>query len=426
MAEHHVQAHTLSNGLLVLTKELHTAPIATCWVWYRVGSRNEPGGHTGISHWVEHMLFKGTPTIGRGELDRMVARNGGTFNGFTGVDYTAYYETLPADRIELALQIESDRMVNALFDPKEVERERTVILSELEGYANYPETWLDEAVRAAAFTAHPYHNPVIGYANDLHHMNRTDLYQHYQTFYMPNNAVLVLAGDFQTGGMLAQVERYFAHLPVGPALPKMHAVEPEPQGERRVVIRRPGPAHYVQIGFLATDCRGADFMPLTVLDAVLSGPGGLTGGGGGQTNRSARIYRALIETELASSASSYYRPSIDPHLFEFEATARENQPIETVEQALLHEIEKIQQDGISKDELAKVRKQVRAQFAYANETISNQAMALGMWEVLDSYQRVATLLDELNAVQVADVQRVAQTYLNKRRRTIGYFIPTEE
>jgi zinc protease len=206
----------------------------------------------------------------------------------------------------------------------------------------------------------------------------------------------------------------------------MHAAEPEPQGERRVTIRRPGPAHYVQIGFLATDCRSADFMPLTVLDAVLSGPGGLTGGGGGQTNRSARIYRALIETELASSASSYYRPSFDPHLFEFEATVREEQRIETVEQALLREIEKIQQDGISEDELAKVRKQVRAQFAYANETMSNQAMALGMWEVLDSYQRVATLLDELDAVHVTDVQRVAQTYLSERRRTIGYFIPTEE
>lgn len=422
-----VNTHTLSNGLLVLTKEVHSAPVATCWVWYRVGARNEPSGLTGISHWVEHMLFKGTPSMPKGAFDRAIARNGGTFNGFTWIDFTAYFETLPADRIELGLQIESDRMINSLFEPDEVESERTVIISELEGYANYPETWLDEAVKAAAFTVHPYHHPIIGYKSDLLAMTRDDLYNHYQTYYMPNNAVLVLVGDFETEALLAQVEHYFGTLPSGPPLPKFHAVEPEPQGERRVTIRRPGPAEYVQIGYLAPDCHSADFAPMAVLDAVLSGAKSLSFfSSGAQTNRSARIYKALVETELASSAGSSYVPSHDPYLFELAATVRAGHSAAEVEAALLREIDKIQQEGISAEELARVSKQLRAQVAYGTESVTNQALALGMWEVLDSYTRVDTLLDELAAVRVEDVQRVAQTYLTLRRCTIGHFLPTED
>lgn len=421
-----VHAHTLANGLLVLTKEVHSAPVATCWVWYRVGSRNESSGLSGVSHWVEHMLFKGTPSIPRGEFDRLIARNGGTFNGFTWIDYTAYYETLPADRIGLGLQIESDRMINTLFEPSEVDSERTVIISELEGYANYPETWLDEAVKAAAFTVHPYHHPVIGYKSDLEAITRDELYNHYQTYYMPNNAVLVLVGDFATDTMLHQVEACFADLPVGPPLPGFRAVEPEPQGERRVVIRRPGPAEYVQIGYLAPDCRGSDFPAMAVLDAVLSGARSLNFmGGGAQTNRSARIYKALVESELASSAWSSYTPTRDAYLFELNATVRDGSSIEAVESALSNEIDKIQQLGVDAAELARVIKQLRAQIAYSGESVTNQAMQLGMWEVLDSYRRVETLFDELCAVTAEDVRRVAQTYLTDRRRVVGHFIPTE-
>lgn len=422
-----VEAHRLPNGMLVLTREVHSAPVATSWVWYRVGSRNEPAGQTGISHWVEHMLFKGTPSVPKGEIDRLIARNGGTFNGFTWVDYTAYYETLPADRIELGLRLEADRMVNALFDPAETESERTVIISELEGYANYPETWLDEAVKAMAFTAHPYHHPVIGYKGDLLAMTRDELYAYYQTFYMPRNAVLVLVGDFSTDAIMARVERHFGDLPPGPELPAVRAVEPEPQGERRIVIRRPGPAEYVQVAYLAPDCRSADFAPMAVLDAVLSGaksPNFM--GGGAQTNRSARIYKALVESELAAAAWSSYIPSRDPFLFELSATVREDHTAAEVEVALVGEIARIQQDGVDDAELARILKQVRAQIAYSLESVTNQAMQLGMWEVLDSYTRVETLLEDLTAVGAEDVRRVAQTYLTERRRVVGHFVPTEE
>src|SRR5689334_9794075 len=419
-------AHTLSNGMLVLLRESHSAPVATCWVWYRVGSRNEGIGITGISHWVEHMLFKGTPNIPKGEMDRLIARNGGTFNGFTSSDYTAYFETLPADRIELGLRIESDRMVNSLFDADEVESERSVIISEREGHENDPEWWLSEAMMAAAFQFHPYRNEVIGWKSDLRAITRDELYAHYQTYYMPNNAVLVLVGDFQTDTLLRQVEQHFAGLPVGPRLPSFRAEEPEQQGERRVVIRRPGPAQYVQISYHTPSSTHPDFAPLVLLDAVLSGAKALGFGGGAQTNRSARIYRALVETQLAAYAGSGYRPARDPYLFELEATVHEGHSVAEVEAALIAEVEKIQQDGVSEAEMTKVLKQVRAQIAYSGESVTSQALLLGMWEVLDSYQRKDMLLDEIGAVNAADVQRVAQSYLTERNRTVGHFIPTEQ
>lgn len=421
-----VQETTLPNGMLVLTREVHSAPVATCCVWYRVGARNERPGITGISHWVEHMLFKGTPDIPKGEMDRLIARNGGTFNGFTSQDYTAYFETLPADRIELGLQIESDRMVNSLFDPAEVDSERTVIISEREGHENDPEWWLSEAMMASAFQIHPYRNEVIGWKGDLLAMTREELYSHYQTYYMPNNAILVVVGDFDTDALMPRIEHYFAGLPVGPSIPAVRGQEPEQQGERRVVVRRPGPAEYVQIGFHTPNCKHADFAPLVILDAVLSGAKGMGFGGGAQTNRSARIYRALIETQLAAYAGSGFRAMHDPYLFELDATVQEGHTAAEIEAALLHEVEKIQQDGVEAAEMAKVIKQARAQMAYSSESVTQQALRLGMWEVLDSYGRLDTLLDELAAVTADDVQRVAQTYLTERFRTVGHFLPTAE
>lgn len=416
--------HTLQNGMRVLLREARAAPVATCWVWYRVGARNETPGTTGISHWVEHMLFKGTPNVPKGALDRLIARNGGTFNGFTSHDYTAYFETLPADRIELGLQIEADRMVNCVFDPDEVESERTVILSEREGHENDPEWWLSEAVMAATFQYHPYRNEVIGWKSDLLAITRDELFQHYQTYYMPNNAVLVLVGDFATDAMITRVKHFFGDLPAGPPIPAVRAVEPAQQGERRVVVRRPGAAEYVQIGYHTPNCRDADFAPLVILDAVLSGAKAMSSNGA-QTNRSARIYRALVETQLATYAGSSYRAMRDPYLFEFDATVNAGHTAAEVERALQTEIEKIQQDGVTAAEIAKAIKQARAQIAYSGESVTNQAYLLGMWEMLDSHERFGRILDELSAVTAADVQRVAQTYLIEDNRTVGYFIPTE-
>ncbi len=423
MIQHTTHEHRLPNGLLVLTREVHAAPIATCWLWYRVGARSERPGSTGLSHWVEHMLFNGTPTLDKHQLERQIERNGGSINAFTSYDFTAYYTQLPADRIELALRIESDRMLNASFSPDEVERERTVILAELDGYTNYPTTWLEDAFRSAAYTTHAYRQPIIGYRHDLQAITRDELYTHYQTYYMPNNAVLVLVGDFQTDGMLTLVERNFADLPTGLPIPPLRLHEPEPHGERRVTVERPGVADYVQIGFNTPDCHHSDFAALTVLDAILSGPGALLGSGVSGT-RSARLYPALVLRGLASSAYSSYRPTIDPTLFELQATVQHGHTAAEIEAALLHEVERIQQDGITADELTRVLRQIRAQVAYGSESVSTQAYLLGAWEVLDRYSRLDTLLDELQAVTPTAVQAAAQHYLTPRRRTVGHYRAT--
>jgi zinc protease len=208
----------LDNGLTVVLREMHHAPVASFWIWYRVGSRNEGPGATGISHWVEHMLFKGTPTFPRGEFDKAIAREGGVFNGMTWIDFTTYFETLPADRIDLALRVEADRMVNAVFDPAEVEVERTVVISERQGSENNPEFLLGEALQAAAFQAHPYHHSVIGWQADLKTMTRDQLYSHYRSYYAPENAVVAVAGDFDREVMLARINELFGGIPGGPGL----------------------------------------------------------------------------------------------------------------------------------------------------------------------------------------------------------------
>jgi zinc protease len=206
--------YILNNGLQVLLKPVHTAPVVSNWVWYRVGGRNEQPGKTGISHWVEHMMFKGTPTFPKGRIMLEINRNGGVLNGFTGQDYTAYFETLPADRLELGLQIESDRMANSLIDPDEVASERTVIISEREGSENNPKWSLYEEVMATAFHVHPYGDMVIGWKEDLQNISRADLYEHYKMYYGPHNAILVIVGDIDTNRVRTQIDELFGLFPV--------------------------------------------------------------------------------------------------------------------------------------------------------------------------------------------------------------------
>jgi zinc protease len=417
-------AHTLPNGLLVLIREVHHAPTATCWVFYRVGSRHEAGGLSGLSHWVEHMLFTGTPRIPRGMIKHLIARHRGRSNAFTSNDHTAYFATLPANRIDRVLQIEADRMVNTRFDPHDVEHERIVIMAEREGHENAPRWWLRDAVLATAFQVHPYGNPVIGTQHDLQAIARDDMERHYQTYYQPRNALLVLVGDFATDTIMRQVEYAFADVPSGPPLTSVRIVEPAQQEQRRVVVSRPGPAQYLQVVYRAPDCRHPDFAPLLLLDAVLSGAKPPSFGTGVPTHRSARLYRALIETQLASIARSNYYPTYDARLFELRVTVQEGCTAARAEGALTEEIERIQQDGVSELELLRVRKQLRAQLAYAGERVTSQAWRLGMWAMLDTYTRAEWLLDELWAVRVDDIQRAAQTYLVERHRTSGQLLPT--
>ena len=281
--------HTLSNGLKILLKEIHTAPLISSWMWYRVGSRDETSGRTGISHWVEHMQFKGTPQFPASSLDRDISRDGGIWNAFTFMDWTAYLETMPADKIDLGLRLEADRMSNSLFDEKEVASERTVVISEREGNENEPLFLLGEAVQQAAFRVHPYHHEIIGDLVDLKSMSRDDLYHHYRTYYMPNNAIVGVAGDFKTSEMLARIQELFEPIPAGPVPARLAHPEPAAKGEHRLTVEGPGETTFLEISYHAPAGNDPDFFPLTVLDSLLAGPSGLSiFGGGGLSNKTSR------------------------------------------------------------------------------------------------------------------------------------------
>ncbi len=414
--------YTLENGLQVILKPIHTAPVVSHWVWYRVGSRNEYPGKTGISHWVEHMMFKGTPTFPKGSIMLEINRNGGVLNGFTSRDYTAYFETLPSDRLDLAMRIESDRMANSLIDPNEVASERTVIISEREGSENNPEWALHEEVNSTAYRAHPYRHMVIGWKEDLHNIQRDDLYNHYKMYYGPHNAVLVIAGDIEVAQVQQRIAELFAPIPAGPKPPSVSATEPPQRSERRVILRQPGTTAYFQSVYHVCAGQQADAFPLIMLGAVLAG----TSFGGPPTHRSARLYRALVERQLATSASTHYQFSIDPSLILFSGTIRDGRTLQEFETALNDEIERLCQEPVSEQELAKIRKQTRAQLAYTIERISNQAQWLGLMEMLGNWRQFDTLAENIAAVTAADVQRVAQTYLIPTNRTVGWFEPIKD
>jgi zinc protease len=417
---------TLANGLQVILKESHVAPVASFWLFYRVGSRNELPGLTGISHWVEHMLFKGTAEFPRGEFDKAVSRAGGTFNGMTSQDWTTYFETFPAERIELALQVESDRMANSLFDPAETDSERTVIISEREGSENSYFYLLNEEVQASAFRVHSYRHPIIGWKSDLLTLQRADLYQHYRTFYTANNAIAVAVGDFDAAQMLAQIERYFGALPSGPATPVVRAQEPEQIADRRVTLRGSDPTSYLIMAFHAPEASHADFFPLIVMDAVLSGAKGMGILGGGGNNRSNRLYKALVDTQLTVDISSSYRPTIDPDLFSFYGTLAPAVSHAQVEEAIWAEIEKLQAAGPSASELTKAIKQTKAQFAYSSESVTYQAYWLGFSEIIADTGWLESWAEQLMAVTAEDVQRVAQTYFTPEKLTAGWYLPNDE
>lgn len=415
--------HTLPNGLKVLLKEIHTAPLISHWLWVRAGSRDEGPGLSGISHWVEHMQFKGTPQFPAGELDKTISRDGGFWNAMTYIDWTAYYETMPSEKIDLALRLEADRFINSQFDPKEVESERTVIMSERQGNENSPMFLLDEDVQQAAFDKHPYKHEVIGYMADLKTITRDDLFNHYKHFYVPGNAVLAIAGDFDTQRMLARVEELYAGVPSGPAPTRIAQDEPAPEEERRVVTQGPGETVFVKAAYRSLRATDPDFFALTVADSLLAGPSNLNLFSGGISNKTSRLYRRLVEKDLAVGVSGGLQATIDPYLYDITITVHPNSSAEAAVAALDDEIKRLQDTPPKIEELLRAVKQAKALFAYGSESITNQAFWMGFAEVFDRYAWFETYLERLAAVTPADVQRAAQQYLRPERRVLGVYQP---
>jgi zinc protease len=426
----HAQPRTawLDNGLKVIVQEIRTAPLVSIWAWYRVGSRDEEPGQTGVSHWVEHMNFKGTTHIPREQMKGIVERFGGMWNGYTWLDQTTYVETAGRAALDRMLFIEAERMAHGLFEPAECESERTVIISELQGGENDPDQLLDTEVTATAFRTHPYGHPTIGWPHDLLSMTRDDLYGHYRRFYIPNNATIVVVGDVDTDDVLRRAEKHFGDIVEGPAPQRVRASEPKQLGERRVTIEREGTVGYVKVVFHAPAATDPDFFPMLVLDAVLTGAKGVnlwSSFRGTPPQRKARLYAKVVERGLASTVSGALLPTEQPFLYTLSLTAMEGTPLEVVETAALDEIENVRTTGVDASELSRAKRQLRARLVFENDSVTNIAHQLGFFETVTGPDFFPELQSRIAAVSLDQVWDVARRRLGAASRTVGWFRPLE-
>jgi zinc protease len=416
--------HILDNGLTVILKEMRHAPVVCFMVWYRVGSRNEIPGTTGVSHWVEHLLFSGTPSFPGAECDRLISRNGGFWNAFTWLDHTAFFETMPAETIGLSMQIEADRMVNAVMSPEDIETERSIILSERSMYENEPRFLLNEELTSIAFRVHPYHHEVIGDEADIRSITRDDLLRHYSQYYVPNNAIVVATGNFSSVHFLIEVEKQFSGIASGKLPDGISRQEPPQRGERRTTVQGPGETAYLTMAFRCPPARHKDYLALAVLNAIFSGGNSLGSYSGGGSNRSSPLYKALVETGLALSVSGNLYPTIDPFLYTIDVVANEGIKLARIERTLDDEIERLVTSELSHDSLHKALKRAGAQFVLAGESITGQAHLLGLAEIAaGDYLWYEEVLDMLSAITLDDLDRVRNTYLGNANRCIGWYIP---
>jgi zinc protease len=406
---------TLDNGLRVLVLEDHRNPIATVQTWYRVGSRNEIPGATGLAHFLEHMMFKGTPAHGKGQFAHIVEENGGQDNAFTSHDVTSYYVNIAADRVDLVLGLEADRMRNLLLDPKELDSERQVVAEERRTRTeDDPDGYLEEEFLAAAYKAHPYGWPVIGWMEDIQRINPPELRAFYNRFYQPNNALLVVAGDVDSRRVVARARETFGKIPRAPAPPPMDSVEPPQLGERRVQVYKPDArAAIVYIGFHVPNYRSNDAPALELLSTIL------------QEGRASRLYRKLVyEQRIALSiGGDYAYLSHDPNLFWFSGTPLPGQTHEALEQAIMGEIERVKNEPVPEEEIERAKNQTEAGFVWRQDSVHSRAASMARFELAGSWRNGESFVPLIRQVTAADLQRVARTYFQSTRRTVGILLP---
>ncbi len=422
-----VRSVHLDNGLKILIQELHTAPLVSVWCWYSVGSGDELPGRTGVSHWVEHMNFKGTENIPRDEMKGIVERFGGTWNGYTWIDQTTYLETAGREALDTLLFIEAERMGRGLYDPDECESERTVIISELHGGENDPDTLLDTEVTATAFRAHAYRHPTIGWIDDLRSMTRDDLFGHYRRHYVPGNATLVVVGDVETDDVLRRAEAHFGRLDGTPPVRRRPA-EPAQIGQRRVLLEREGTTAYLKFAWHAPAAEDPDFFPMLVLDAALTGAKGVniwSSFRGAPPQRRARLYTSLVERGLASVVCGSLLPTKEPFLYNVSLTAIEGVPLASLEDAATQEIERVRAEGLTDGEVARAKRQLRARLVFETDSVTNIAHQLGYFETVAGPGYFESLTSRVHAVTAAEVADVAARRLSTDKRTVGWYQPVE-
>jgi len=409
---------TLDNGLQLLAVEDHRSPVVSVQVWYRVGSRNERPGATGLAHFLEHMMFKGTPSHGRGEFARLVEQNGGQDNAFTTQDVTSYFVDIAADKADMVLGLEADRMRHLLLAPKEIDSERQVVMEERRTRTeDDPDGLLAEAMNSLAFRAHPYRWPTIGWMEDIRRIDPAELRAFYDLYYEPNNALLVVVGDVTASEIAGRVRQVFGPIPRAAAPPVVTAVEPPPFGERRVVLKKAGAElPIVDIAWIVPNHESPDAPVLELISTILS------------EGRASRLYRRLVyERRLALGAGGEYSYfSRDPNLFSVYATPLPGQTPETLEQALLGEIEQLKHEPVPGEELERAKNQIEASFVWSQDSVHSRASVLARFQLIGSWRKLAEFVPRVRAVTAADIQRVARTYFSGDGKTLGTLLPADD
>ncbi|MDR3351688.1 MAG: insulinase family protein [Zoogloeaceae bacterium] len=410
---------TLDNGLKVVVKEDHRAPVVTQMLWYRVGSMDEVDGHSGLAHMLEHMMFKGTPKVGAGEFSKRVAAAGGRDNAFTSSDYTAYFQQVPREKLAEMMELEADRMRHLNTDPKEFAQELKVVMEERRMRTeDNPHALLSEQLHAVAFQAHPYRRPVIGWMNDLENMSAQEAQDWHKSWYAPNNATLVVSGDVAHEEVFRLARRYYGSLRARTLPGRKPQREPEQKGVRRLVTKGPAELPYVLLTWKTPGIEKIDGpsepYALEMLAAILDG------------HDAARLSRSLVrEQRLATSAgASYSALNRGPSLFYLYATPVPGQDVETLEKALRAEVGRIAQEGVTEAELKRAKAQLIASRVYKLDSVFGQAMEIGMLEIQGfAYRDLAAIEARLEAISAKEIQRAAQTWFGDDTLTAGILEP---
>ena len=412
-----VQAFTLKNGMKILVLENSSIPNANMYLFYRVGSRNEHVGITGISHFFEHMMFNGAQKYGPKQFDRTMEANGGANNAYTSENITAYTNWFPSSALEVIFDLEADRIAYLNFDSSMIESERGVILSERStGLENNPMEELWQEVQATAFMAHPYMWPVIGWESDIKNWTKQDLENYFHTYYAPNNCLVVISGDVKLSEIKKLAEKYWEPIPEQPEPRKVHTVEPEQTGERSLFIQREVPSPYLMITYHVPQTGSDDYYALDLLSSILS------------QGRSSRLYSALVEeNQLALEVGTYYGDAFDPTLFYFYGMCNDSVKASELEVSIIEQVQKIIDEGISENELQKVKNQKLMGFYKTLETINGMSNTIGTYELFfGDYKKLFSAPDDYKKVTTDDIKRVAGEYFTKDNRTIGILNTEEE
>lgn len=405
-----VKTFTLKNGMKFLVIEDHSIPNANMYLFYKVGSRNEYQGITGLSHFFEHMMFNGAKKFGPKEFDRTMEFNGGSNNAYTTANVTVYTDWFPASATEVIFDLESDRIANLSIDPKMVESERGVVLSERStGLENSPWRLLTQHVQAQAFQEHPYHWPVIGYEDDMKNWKQSDLERYFKTYYAPNNCVVVISGSVKVDDIKKLAEKYMEPIPAQPAPPPVHITEPPQEGERRIMVKKDVATPYLNIAYHVPGAKDEDYYALVLLSDILS------------SGKSSRLYASLVDDkQLATSVFTSYSESFDPTLFGFYAICNRNIYEAELEKAIYDEIEKIKNEGVTDRELEKVKNQKLIEFYNQVATINGKSNNIGTYEVFfGDYKKMFDAPALFNNVTAEDIKRMANKYFTKSNRTVG-------